>query len=184
MRLAVIIGHTKKDKGFYSPHLRKTEYEFYSEIAMKLKGFADIFFHDPTISSYTQRCIEISKRIGNDYDLVIALHFNAFDGSAEGTECFYWHTNERTKEIATNLCKQYSERFGSVNRGAKPYKVTNNKLPRGAGEVYYPKIDAILFEPLFGDNEKDCEKFCTSEFVKLLCDLKNNLLYWQCSFFS
>lgn len=172
MKLAIIIGHNEKNKGFYSKHLNKFEYDFYSAIAMDLNEFADIFFHDPTISSYTQRCLEISNRIGNDYDLVIALHFNAFDTTAEGSECFYWHTNEETKDIATWLSKCYSDKVNGVNRGAKAYKVTNSKLPNGAGEVYYPKVNAILFEPFFGDNKEDCERFDQCVFTILLEELK------------
>jgi len=169
MNIAFIIGHNKNNKGSYSPHLKKFEYDFYSQWTCNLNLIGDVYIHDSTIIGYTDRCKEISNRIGNDYDLVIALHFNSFNHLVGGTECYYWHTNQQTKLIATWLSNRYSFVASNDNRGSKPY---NDKKELGAGEVYYPKSNAILFEPFFGDYKKDCNSFVIYELINVFEDLR------------
>ena len=165
MRIAFIIGHNEKRQGYYSDHLETSEWDFYKGISCELEEIGDVFFHDPTINSYTERCKDISERIGTDYDLTIALHFNSYDTNVGGTECFYWHTNETTKKISEYLSSEYSRKVGSNNRGAKGFDSVND---RGAGEIYYPKVDAVLFEPFFGDNKEDCEKWNQRVFMQIM----------------
>ena len=169
MKIAFIIGHNEKNKGFYSPHLKISEWDFYNGISCELEEIGDVFLHDPTINSYTNRCKDISERIGNNYDLTIALHFNSFNTTVSGTECFYWHNNEATKEIAEYLSSEYSKKVNSNNRGAKGF---DSLADRGAGEVYYPKTNAILFEPFFGDNKEDCEKWNQRVFLQIMLKIE------------
>ena len=165
MKVAFIIGHNEKDKGSYSKYLNTTEWDLYNSMKNDLKCIGDVYVHDKTIKSYTKRCIDISNRIGDKYDLVIALHFNAFNTVANGCEAFYWHSNKDGFNYAKKFVKGYCMFTGSRPRGAKPYE---SKTERGAGEVYYPKNTAILLEPFFGDNKEDCEKFCVDKLLKAI----------------
>lgn len=165
MKVAFIIGHNEKDKGAYSQYLNTTEWDLYSSMKNELNCIGDVYVHDKTINSYTQRCINISKRIGDKYDLVIALHFNSFNTVANGCEAFYWHSNKDGFNYAKKFVKGYCTLTGSRPRGAKPYET---KTQRGAGEVYYPKNTAILLEPFFGDNKEDCERFCVDKFLQAI----------------
>ena len=169
MKIAFIIGHNEKRQGHFSEHLDTFEWDFYNGISCELEEIGDVFLHDPKINSYTNRCKDISERIGDDYDLTIALHFNSFNTKVGGTECFYWHTNETTKKISEYLSSEFSRKVGSNNRGAKPI---NSVGERGAGEVYYPKTNAILFEPFFGDNKEDCEKWNQRVFLQIMLKIE------------
>src|SRR5690554_6981960 len=163
MKVAFIIGHNEKDKGSYSKHLNTTEWDLYNSMKNDLECIGHVYTHDSSINSYTQRCIDISNRIGDKYDLVIALHFNSFNTIANGCEAFYWHSNKDGFNYASKFVKGYCVLTGSRPRGAKEYK---SNTERGAGEVYYPKNTAILLEPFFGDNKEDCERFCVDKFIK------------------
>lgn len=162
MKVAFIIGHNQNDKGLFSEHLKCAEWDFYTQLSPRLETIGDIYIHDSGITSYTQRCKDISERIGTKYDVVFALHFNGFNGSANGCEAFYWHTNGQSKDIAHSFVHKFTESTGISLRGAKKY---TSKNERGAGEVYYPRASAILLEPFFGDNQEDCDKFDACKFI-------------------
>ena len=169
MKVAFIIGHNEKDKGFYSEHLNSTEWDLYNSMRSSLECIGEVYIHDSSINSYTQRCIDISNRIGDKYDLVIALHFNAFNTVANGCEAFYWYSNKDGQKYAQRFVKGYCMLTGTRPRGAKAYNFNSKgELPRGAGEVYYPKNTAILLEPFFGDNKEDCERFCVDKFLQAI----------------
>ena len=165
MKIAFIIGHNESDKGAFSKLLNKSEWDLYKGMEKSLKSIGDVFYHNPKINGYGARCVEISKRIGKGYDLTIALHFNSFNGKANGCEAFYWHSNAEGFVYAKNFVDSFSKSTGIFNRGAKPYKL---KTDRGAGEVVNPYSTAILLEPFFGDNEFDCSRFCLQKFIDAL----------------
>ena len=165
MKVAFIIGHNEKDKGFYSQHLNITEWDLYNSMRSSLECIGEVYTHDSSINSYTKRCIDISNRIGDKYDLAIALHFNSFNTVANGCEAFYWHSNKDGFNYAKKFVKGYCMLTGTRPRGAKAYETPTQ---RGAGEVYYPKNTAILLEPFFGDNKEDCDRFCVDKFIKAI----------------
>ena len=168
MKVAFIIGHHEKSKGFYSTYLGTTEYELYSSLESELKEIGDVYKHDPSIFGYTSRCKEISNRIGDKYDIIVALHFNAGGGKG-GTEVFYWHKNRVGRQIAKFISEEYSRDMGIINRGAKPY---TKSTERGAAEVFYPKGTVVLFEPFFGDNEGDCSKWDKDKLLSIIQRVK------------
>lgn len=82
--------------------------------------------------------------------LFISLHLNAFDGKANGVECYYMENNIKTKNYANKICDQLSFHVGWKNRGAKigAYYVLKNL-----------KYDALLLELGFCDNVEDMKKW-------------------------
>lgn len=86
----------------------------------------------------------------NEADKFISIHFNTFDGSANGTEVYY-SDKFGASTMATNASKKVVESFGFNNRGPKPgshlavLKLTN--------------MPAILVEGCFIDNLSDMNKF-------------------------
>lgn len=168
-KIAFIIGHHENSKGYHSEYFDLKEWDFYKQLECKLEPFGGVFYHDKTINGYLSRCKDTASRIGNEHDLVIALHFNSFNESANGCECFYWGGNDEGLQLAKTLVDNYCELTGAKPRGAKPYtKKADGGLPRGAGEVYYPKQTALLFEPFFGDSKEDCQRWCEGKFIKAI----------------
>lgn len=165
MKVAFIIGHNESDKGAFSKPLNVSEWDLYKSLESDLKTIGDVFYHDKSIKGYVQRCKEISSRIGKGYDLIVALHFNSFNGSANGCEAFYRHSNIKGYVYAKKFVDTFTKSTGISVRGVKPYV---SETVRGAGEVFYPKSTAILLEPFFGDNVNDCEKFDKCKFIMAL----------------
>jgi len=87
-------------------------------------------------------------------DLVVSIHFNA--GGGEGAECFYWHSNNRTKKIADNILNTTVQITGAQNRGIKPSGIYPNKI---YGILKRTVVPSILWEGCFYDSKNDREKF-------------------------
>lgn len=158
MKVAVVIGHTSKEKGAYSKHFEAHEFDFYSKIAEQLEG-VDVFEHNASISGYITRQKATAKKLNaGNYDLVIELHFNSFfDDSANGCETLYYFKSKHGKYYAELFSEVLNDYTGIKLRNGG-IKALANRGDRGFAAVYYPKAPAILIEPFFGSNKSDCEK--------------------------
>ena len=170
MKKAVIIGHHATSKGAWSPYLNKTEWDLFADMTQELeKNVGRVFFHNPRMPGYRQRMEATANEINKfGFDLVFALHFNAFNGRANGCEAFHWHTNAVGKSIAEKFCREINLKMSINNRGAKPMQ---SESQRGYWEVFYPKATTLLLEPFFGDNSGDCDRFDTRQFIQILSEL-------------
>lgn len=85
----------------------------------------------------------------NEVDKFISIHFNTFDGSANGTEVYY-SSKAGAKEMASKVSQNIADRFGFKNRGSKQQSLAVlNKT----------NMPAILVEGCFIDNISDMNKF-------------------------
>jgi N-acetylmuramoyl-L-alanine amidase len=169
MKKAFIIGYHIYSKGVFSKHLKRYEWDFYMDIIHELGKIGDVFIHNEDIKSYTNRVKNTASEINKkDYDLVMALHFNSFDGTAQGCESLYYHTNEEGKKYSEKFCNIFTSKTGISNRGAKPL---DSPRDRGFGELAYTKATTILLEPFFGGFKQDCDNFSAEEFLTTLKEL-------------
>lgn len=172
-KVAIVIGHRPGRQGAYSPFLKKTEYEFNSEVASYLMDIADVY-ERPNIPfvGETFRIKQLVKEINkHDYELVISLHFNSFhDERAHGATALYYITNSFGKVIANEFVKTISEHFNIKQRELIPISSTKQ---RGGTLIKGLKATAILLEPFFGSNESDAKKFLhkTAEYSRIIRDL-------------
>jgi N-acetylmuramoyl-L-alanine amidase len=163
MKKAFIIGHNEKDQGAYSEILKVTEWGLYKSLTSELLQMGDVYTHDPLIESYTKRMKDTASKINTqDYDLVVALHFNMFNGKASGCEALF--ISEKGRVFGSNFCHYYTESTGTKNRGAKKVE----KGGRGFEEIFNPKAPSILIEPFFGDSESDCKLFNKNKLLESL----------------
>lgn len=151
-KVAFVIGHHENAQGAYSPILKETEWAFWQRVyGTELSNLGDIFLHNKNNPSYTGRQQEMAERT-KDYDLVFELHFNMFDGNANGCETLYWHSNDRAKATSALLCDTIEEEIGINAR--RNIAVVDSHI-NGGGFIVEQKTTAILFEGFFGDSEKD-----------------------------
>jgi N-acetylmuramoyl-L-alanine amidase len=85
--------------------------------------------------------------------VVIEIHFNAFNGEAEGVEAFCG-TGELSNRLSGMLVKNTSKAFGLRDRGVK--RDTQSKRRR-LGLIRELK-NSIIFEVCFMDNPEDMAK--------------------------
>lgn len=168
MKKAFVIGHHYLSQGAYSKFLKESEFTYMSKVAKYLPP-GDVYFHNPYIQSYKKRMKEVSKKL-NKYDLVLKLHFNAFNEMAKGCEALYYYKNIKGENIANKFIDAVHKEFSINKREAKGL---DSKKQRGYRALYYPKPTTLILEPFFGDNEEDAAKFKGKykKYAKLLIEL-------------
>lgn len=150
MKLAIVVGHTLKSQGAYSPTLAQTERLWNAELAARIKDLAPaevaVFLRDGhgVAGAYAQ-----AKAWGAE--AVVELHFNsAADRQAQGTETLYAQPGSR--RLAEALQRHLVAALGLRDRGAKPPW-------QGRGEASLtalPGVPSVIVEPFFGSNPDDC----------------------------
>jgi N-acetylmuramoyl-L-alanine amidase len=169
-KVAFVIGHTQKDKGAYSPHLKKSEWQLFKNLENELKEIGDVFCHDAAVKSYRQRQTETAK-LTSEYKTVIELHFNSFHTeNANGAEVLHYFSSVRGKALANQILELWCNRTGIKNRGSKAVN-----LGSGGEFLRRTKGTALLLEPFFGSNAEDCSRWNEQIFIDVLKDFCNEL---------
>lgn len=163
-KVALVVGHTSRAGGAHSSHFKMNEYKFYRNFMgpkimnalLDLRIESKMFFRDN--GGYRQAYKDV---IDWDADIVIELHFNAFNGKASGTEILLANNHDDPglfeKEFAQDMVDKISGVLGISNRGLKFRP--KEKGERGWHLVNQTRsIPSILIEPFFGDNENDCRE--------------------------
>lgn len=172
-RLVVVVGHEKAAAGA-GLHGGGSEYSYNSKVAEIMKGYAANRYPNVLVDIVLRDGIGIggayvkAKRLNPD--ACIELHFNAFNGQAQGSETLC-SLEEKDKFFANIIqsaqCKVF-ERLG-LSRGVKVI----SRAARGGQSVYaLPGFANCLVEPFFGDNptEAAMAKAKQSQYAQALVD--------------
>jgi N-acetylmuramoyl-L-alanine amidase len=163
--LALIIGHTKADKGANSvAPLNKQEYTYNNEVALLAQEVGKTLGVEIKIFTRDSGGVKGAYAAASKWldsvggkGAIIELHFNAANGVAVGTETLYADVkdakgvNEKAfaQAVQDAMCLVF-DRKDKGNRGLK--RETGAKGERGyqnlSQTVKYP---SILVEPFFGD---------------------------------
>jgi N-acetylmuramoyl-L-alanine amidase len=161
MKLAILVGHSKQDKGASSvAPLRMQEYDYNNEIAQIMfreamaEGMEVAIFHRDGIG-----VDGVGKAVDNwilptDIGCSIELHFNAANGTARGTCILYDKDPPGGKDFAEITIEELYKIFkreGKQKRGVIELEY-GDRGHRNLRVVHRP---AILVEPAFGDNPED-----------------------------
>lgn len=148
-KIAIVVGHDKNEQGAFSNLLKQSEYAYHCEVVKHLPF--DIFYR-PTSGNYYQKMVELSKEInGKGYKAVIELHFNSFNGVANGCEALFFNGLVVGKRYSEVFCSEVVKEYGITNRGAKAISKQNE---RGYWFLRLMDAPAIILEPFFGDNKE------------------------------
>ena len=156
--VAFVIGHNQVKQGYYSPIIKKTEYEFNTQVGNILCKDFDIYYRKGGIG-YISQMEELAKQINpKNYKFVISLHFNMFDGESNkkghGCETIIYPGNQKSRNLSNKILTNISTDFDIRNRGVKEH----GKGERGYGFLSKMRANAIILEPFFGD-ESEAKKF-------------------------
>lgn len=148
-KIAIVVGHDSIEQGAYSSLLKQSEFAYHSEVVKHLPF--DIYYR-PTKGNYYQKMVELSKQInGKGYKAVIELHFNSFNGNANGCEALYFNSSTVGKRYAEVFCNELTKEYKTVNRGAK---FISNQNDRGYWFLKLMDAPSLILEPFFGDNKE------------------------------
>ena len=146
-RVALVVGHEQRAQGARAFN-GISEYDYWSQVAESVnsqKKNVQVFYRDGTnISGAIDRAADWQP------DLIIELHFNAFNKVAHGSEILCTESTPLMQDFLRSWCEYARLR----NRGVKPitrgmagYASVSRMAQRG--------ISGFLFEGFFGDNPND-----------------------------
>jgi N-acetylmuramoyl-L-alanine amidase len=168
MKVALVVGHNSKSRGAFSEFLGETEFDFYKQVALEIKdkfqNSVDVIFRNYK-GSYEAEMQEVIDIIGDNYDFVVELHFNSFNGIASGCEVLHWHSSKSGIELAERFIKATKEIIGNNIRGRIEIKSSSD---RGGYGIVKSKPPYILVEPFFGDSAIDTKDLTKDKVVNLL----------------
>lgn len=147
--IGLIVGHTKKDKGAAIYNGAIQEYDYWSEVVDKLKLNKKYAVGYRDNNGVAGACSEIRNQLGYNPDIILELHFNSYNGKAQGCEALY--TN--SKALAEKFCA-FMEEKGQYNRGAKDVYKNGRGIKNMEIAQRYCENN-ILIEMFFGDNKED-----------------------------
>lgn len=163
MKILLVVGHTgASDKGAYSPTLKKSEFDYNLELANEVKAhneqMFDVYIH--TERDYYKRQTALANYANKkNYNLVIELHFNSFNETSNGFECLYYASSVKGKQVAEKLSYLVANKYKSRLRGNNGAVPIATKSERGYWFLVKMKAIAIVYEPFFGSNPEESQKF-------------------------
>lgn len=94
---------------------------------------------------------ELPRRINAmNPDVILSLHFNAYDSTATGTETLYFSFSKKSKALANAIQMNMVDALGLANRGIK-----GRIVGRGSALLRKTKAPCVILEPFFGDRAPD-----------------------------
>jgi N-acetylmuramoyl-L-alanine amidase len=161
MKVAIVVGHTKNDKGAYSPYLKQSEYDWNTDMANRIVAEPSsfekkIFFRDGVGIAGAYSALSSWGAAAS-----IELHFNSsHNATSTGSGVLYLAGSPKGKALATALqgrlrqvleLPDWPEGTGGV---VTPFQASG-KQERGRASLSAGKPPAALVEPFFGSNPND-----------------------------
>ena len=148
MKVFLAIGHGGSDPGATAFGMKEKDINLV--IGMKCKSELERHGVDVVCSRTTDEYDPVTQEVqeanASDCDLAFAIHINASNGKGDGSESFYYSSNEDGKRLA-ELCEKYVKELGQNSRGIK------------IGDKLYfirkTNMTAVLSEGAFIDNDID-----------------------------
>jgi len=151
-RIMLDPGHGGSDPGASgpsAPHEAELALRCCNAMADWLRNTAGTTAYKLTRTSNTSLSLSSRRSMSISYDPYIfcSVHLNAFNGSANGTETWYYWSAGNSSKLASKVQASLVAKLGRVNRGVKQNGWT---VITGAST-----IPAILTEGLFVDNSTE-----------------------------
>lgn len=158
LRLAVIIGHTKRAQGANSKILG-SEYVYNTDLAHRIQKYAE--GEGVQVSIFTRDKGGISgafkAALATKPHAIMELHYNAFNGKASGSEVLFSDNFDKAgvKELALAhlVSRAMASALGITNRGVKEIAKRGERGFHNLAQTTH--VPGILLESGFGDNPND-----------------------------
>lgn len=159
-KIYLIAGHHNNDPGAVSKHLELGGKITEAELCIELRDLVCSYFKqsndtevikDNDNHTLKQVLDSINQSI-NKNDILIDLHFNAFNGKASGVEVIIPKISSNIeRSLGTTICERLSNIMNIPNRGLK----NETETARGRIGILRGVGNRILIEVCFKDNPKD-----------------------------
>jgi N-acetylmuramoyl-L-alanine amidase len=167
MKICVNPGHTLSGSGSGSVGIKNESVEN-RKVAKEVIRLLKEQGHDVIESivdkansqvEYLKKCTDVANK--SNCDLFVSIHFNAFDGRANGTEVLIYNNSSKCKIEANRICENISK-LGFKNRGVKERK-----------DLYmlrHTKMPALLVECCFIDSENDMKIYNVGDMARAIVE--------------
>ncbi|MBQ4109689.1 MAG: N-acetylmuramoyl-L-alanine amidase [Clostridia bacterium] len=154
MKILLIAGHGQGDPGAVGNGFSEADLtrETVTAISKNLENYAEVDVFDFGKNMY-QYLKDGNTYPFNNYDYVLEVHFNAFNGSAYGTEVLV-HQNEASVSVEEKILENMAL-LGFVKRGVK--KRSDLLVMNTVKKIY--GVSHALLEVCFIDNKGDMERY-------------------------
>lgn len=165
MKILLISGHGAGDNGACANGYREAELtrEVVNILKEKLKKYADIDVYNQTRDAFKDvNNGNIQVNFAN-YDYVLEIHFNIFNGSVKGTE-IYTTRIENAKTVEEKIMNKLSKFFTVRGVKEKNFNVIYSAKKKG--------VSSALLEVCFIDNAEDIQIYQNNKdsICQAICD--------------
>lgn len=182
LKIATIVGHTKKASGAFSKTLNQSEYVYNTDLLERIQKLAPARGCEVLIVTRDTGGIKGAYAAALKWkpDVVLEAHFNAANGKASGAECLFSDNYDQAglKELllAQILAKKMADALGIPNRGAKERASSGERGFQNLSQT--TNIASVLFESGFGDNPVDA-KAMRDKKDALAAAILDGVLQWK-----
>jgi N-acetylmuramoyl-L-alanine amidase len=170
MKVYLIAGHSLLDSGAIIEREDLFKVIKESQLAIQLRDLIKVYLEtynnvkvitDDDNLNLREVISEINKSITKN-DILIDIHFNAFNKQARGTEAFIPTVNsELEKELAEKIVAVTSKIISTPNRGVRTEKQSN----RGRLGILHGVGHRILWEVCFMDSKTDLDNYISNIYI-------------------
>lgn len=151
-KVALVVGHRKRSPGAVNKASGLSEFAFNNDLAKFIKhstAFCEVeIVYRDSYAALPGKINELQP------DFIIALHCNAYNEKASGTETLYHHSSVKSKRLAETMQERVVACLGLPDRGIKPRGVED----RGGYLLKNTNAPCVIAEPLFIDNDGDLRR--------------------------
>lgn len=165
MKILLISGHGARDNGACANGYREADLtrEVVNILKEKLKKYADIDVYNQARDAFKDvNNGNIQVNFAN-YNYVLEIHFNSFNGSAKGTE-IYTTRIEKAKTVEEKIMNKLSKFFTVRGVKEKNFNVIYSAKKKG--------VSSALLEVCFIDNTEDIQTYQNNKdaICQAICD--------------
>jgi len=151
-KVALVVGHSKRNQGASNGKLHTTEYAYNEDLALMIAEKLEQLSIEPLIVYRETNYKNLPKEINDkNPDIIISLHCNAYNKRATGSEVLYYYSSKKSSDLAEMLQENIVYSLGLSDRGTKAKSAED----RGGYLLRYTNAPCVIAEPFFIDNTKD-----------------------------
>lgn len=179
MKIALVIGHSRKSKGARNSSFEMDEFDFNETLAKQINAdFKDYNLNDEIVIVYRENgFVNLPNEINElNANLIVSLHCNAFNTKANGCEMLYYHRSETGKKVAEIFQGNVLKALKNKDRGI----LSRTSEDRGGYLLKATNAPCIIAEPFFIDNDKEFINAMdnSKELVKAYCNSINESIQY------
>jgi N-acetylmuramoyl-L-alanine amidase len=161
-KLAIIVGHTKKDGGSVMAHGGMSEYDYNLKVAINMQLMQGAYGIRTQVITRDGIWLRgaYAKAVFFGADVIVELHFNSDESKDAQGSLVLVSEDYEDHPFAKILQKNMLALFGGKDRGI----VVPEKEDRGYTNINRP-TPYFLLEPFFGSNVDQC-KFALDNIIK------------------